>query len=101
MNVIYLAEWTTFAAIFISFKRMVSRIAFLCNKTADAVVDIVGDIAMITFTKDAAQNMKVRLKKMFMNYFILTSNEKYMHLIEDMSQIQISTIHKPELFMSV
>ena len=73
---------------------MVSRIAFLCNKTADAVVDIVGDIAMITFTKDAAQNMKVRLKKMFMNYFILTSNEKYMHLIEDMSQIQISTIHK-------
>ena len=26
----------------------------LCNKTADAVVDIVGDIAMITFTKDAS-----------------------------------------------
>lgn len=73
---------------------MVSRIAFLCNKTADSVVDIVGDIAMITFTNDAADNMKVRLKKMFMNYFVLTSNEKYMHLIEDMSQIQISTIHK-------
>ena len=73
---------------------MVSRIAFLCNKTADAVVDIVGNIAMITFTNDAADNMKIRLKKMFMNYFILTSNEKYMHLIEDMSQIQISTIHK-------
>ncbi len=49
---------------------------------------------MITFTKDAADNMKIRLKKMFMNYFILTSNEKYMHLIEDMSQIQVSTIHK-------
>lgn len=73
---------------------MVSRVAYLCNKTADAVVDITGEIAMITFTKDAADNMKVRLKKMFMNYFILTSNEKYMHLIEDMSQIQISTIHK-------
>lgn len=73
---------------------MVSRIAYLCNKTADSVVDIVGDIAMITFTNDAADNMKIRLKKMFMNYFILTSNEKYMHLIEDMSQIQISTIHK-------
>lgn len=72
----------------------VSRIAYLCNKTADSVVDIVGDIAMITFTNDAADNMKIRLKKMFMNYFILTSNEKYMHLIEDMSQIQISTIHK-------
>lgn len=73
---------------------MVSRIAYLCNKSADAVVDITGEIAMITFTKDAAENMKVRLKKMFMNYFILTSNEKYMHLIEEMNQIQISTIHK-------
>ena len=73
---------------------MVSRVAYLCNKTADAVVDITGEIAMITFTKDAADNMKIRLKKMFMNYFILTSNEKYMHLIEEMNQIQISTIHK-------
>ena len=30
---------------------MVSRVAYLCNRTADAVVDIVSDIAMITFTK--------------------------------------------------
>lgn len=73
---------------------MVSRVAYLCNRTMDAVVDIVNDIAMITFTKDAAENMNSRLKRMFMNYFVLTSNEKYMHLIEDMSQIQISTIHK-------
>lgn len=73
---------------------MVSRVAFLCNKTADSIVDIAGDIAMITFTNDAADNMKNRLKKMFMNYFILTSNEKYMHLIEDISRIHISTIHK-------
>ena len=73
---------------------MISRVSYLCNKTADAVVDVSGEIAMITFTKDAAENMKARLKKMFMNYFILTSNEKYMHLIEEMNQIQISTIHK-------
>lgn len=72
---------------------MVSRVAYLCNKTADAVVDISGEIAMITFTKDAAENMKIRLKQMFTNYFILTANEKYMHLIEEMNQIQISTIH--------
>lgn len=72
---------------------MVSRVAYLCNRTADAVVDISGEIAMITFTRDAAENMKTRLKQMFMNYFILTSNEKYMHLIEEMNQIQISTIH--------
>lgn len=73
---------------------MVSRVAYLCNRTADAVVDISGEIVMITFTNDAADNMKSRLKRMFTNYFILTSNEKYMHLIEDMNQIQISTIHK-------
>lgn len=73
---------------------MVSRVAYLCNRSADAVVDISGDIAMITFTKDAAENMRTRLKRMFMNYFVLTSNEKYMHLIEEMNQIQISTIHK-------
>lgn len=73
---------------------MVSRIAFLCNRSADAIVDIVSDIAMITFTNDAAKNMNSRLKKMFMNYFMLTSNQKYMHFIEDMGQIQISTIHK-------
>lgn len=73
---------------------MVSRVAYLCNRIADAVVDISGDIAMITFTNDAADNMKRRVKRMFINYFVLTSNEKYMHLIEDMSQVQISTIHK-------
>ena len=73
---------------------MVSRIAYLCNKTADSVVNIIGDIAMITFTNDAADNMKTRLKRMFLNYFVLTSNKKYMHLIEDMNQIHISTIHK-------
>ncbi len=33
---------------------MVSRVAYLCNKTADAAVDISGEIAMITFTKDVA-----------------------------------------------
>lgn len=73
---------------------MVSRIAYLCNKKIDAIVDVISDIAMITFTNDAANNMKTRIKNMFMNYFILTSNEKYMHLIENMSQMQISTIHK-------
>ena len=73
---------------------MVSRIAYLCNKNTDSVVDISSDIAMITFTNDAAENMNKRIKQMFMNYFVLTANEKYMHLIEDMSQMKISTIHK-------
>lgn len=73
---------------------MVSRVAYLCNRTIDAVVDLVKDIAMITFTDAAAENMNHRVKRMFMNYFVLTSNEKYMRMIEAMRQIQISTIHK-------
>ena len=73
---------------------MVSRVCFLCNKAANSMVDIISDLAMITFTNDAADNMKVRLKQAFMNYFILTKKEKYLHLIEDINQVQISTIHK-------
>lgn len=73
---------------------MVSRIAYLCNKKVDSMVDIVNDLAMITFTNDAADNMKKRVKQMFTNYFVLTSNEKYLNLIEKMNQVQISTIHK-------
>lgn len=73
---------------------MVSRIAFLCNRIEEPVADIVNDIAMITFTNDAANNMKKRLKRMFMNYFVLTSKQKYLKYIDDLSQIQISTIHK-------
>ena len=73
---------------------MVSRIAFLCNKVKDHVEDLVNDIAMITFTNDAADNMKKRLKQLFLNYFTLTTNPKYLRYIEDLSQIQISTIHK-------
>ena len=73
---------------------MVSRVAYLCNKVADPIVDISKDLAMITFTNDAADNMKDRLKQMFMNYFTLTNKERYLHLIDEMNQIQISTIHK-------
>ena len=73
---------------------MVSRISFLCNRSVDPITNIIDDIAMMTFTNDAADNMKSRIKRMFMNYFTLTGNYKYLKFIEDTSQIQISTIHK-------
>lgn len=41
---------------------MVSRVAFLCNKELDPVMNIADEIAMVTFTNDAAINMKKRLK---------------------------------------
>lgn len=73
---------------------MVSRIAYLCNCSDSKIHSIVDDIAMMTFTNDAADNMKNRIKKLFMNYFILTSDSKYLRRIEDISKLQISTIHK-------
>lgn len=73
---------------------MVSRVAYLTNKMNEPMLDIVKDLAMITFTNAAADNMKSRLKQMFKNYFILTNNSKYLGLIEDVDKSQISTIHK-------
>ena len=72
---------------------MVSRVAYLCNKKTDAVANISEEIAMVTFTNDAANNMKVRLKQMFVNYFILTSNARYLKFVEDVDRAHISTIH--------
>lgn len=73
---------------------MVSRIAFLCNKYENPTVNLIDDVAMVTFTNDAADNMKNRLKQMFINYFVLTSNPKFLKYIEDTDLMRISTIHK-------
>lgn len=73
---------------------MVSRIAYLCNKYEEPIINVIDDIAMVTFTNDAADNMKSRLKQLFINYFVLTRNPKYIKYIEDINFMQISTIHK-------
>lgn len=73
---------------------MVSRIAYLCLSRSRYVNNLVDEIAMVTFTNEAADNMKVRLKQYFMNYFILTKNKKILHVIEAVDLMQISTIHK-------
>ena len=73
---------------------MVSRVSYLCNRYEKPTVNIIDDIAMVTFTNDAADNMKKRLKQLFINYFVLTGNPKYLNLIEDTDLMRISTIHK-------
>lgn len=73
---------------------MVSRIAFLCNKYENPTVNLIDEVAMVTFTNDAADNMKNKLKQMFINYFVLTSNPKFLKYIEDTDFMRISTIHK-------
>lgn len=73
---------------------MVSRVAFLCNNMQNSLDDISKELVMITFTNVAADNMKTRLKQMFVNYFMLTNNNRYLRFIEDLSNSNISTIHK-------
>ena len=73
---------------------MVSRIAFLCNRRNTTVHHIAEEIAMVTFTNEAADNMKVRLKQYFMNCYMLTRKARYLHQIEAVDLMQISTIHK-------
>ena len=73
---------------------MVSRVAFLCNNSISRISNISKGLAMVTFTNDAANNMKKRLKKMFENYFLLTKNVVYLDHIENIDCSSISTIHK-------
>ena len=73
---------------------MVSRVAYLCNKKDNPINNIAEEVALVTFTNDAARNMKVRLKQMFVNYFILTADSRYLRFIEDIDRSHISTIHK-------
>ncbi len=72
---------------------MVSRVAFLCNKKINSVSNIADEIAMVTFTNDAAINMKTRLKQMFVNYFVLTGDSRFLKFVEDIERAHISTIH--------
>lgn len=73
---------------------MVSRVAFLCNKRRGNITSVEDELAMVTFTNDAAINMKSRLKQMFVNYYILTGNECYLQYVEGVDRSNISTIHK-------
>ena len=48
---------------------------------------------MLTFTREAAANMKSRLKDRFYNYFLLTGTKRYLDLSCDVERTAISTIH--------
>lgn len=73
---------------------MISRICFICHQSSNAnILDVKNEIAMLTFTTEAATNMKRRLKHAFINYFILTKNKKYLDMISGIENMRISTIH--------
>lgn len=73
---------------------MVSRVAFLYHVDNFELGRISDGIVMLTFTNEAADNMRKRLKKHFMNYYVLTNNTRYLDVIADIEIMCISTIHK-------
>jgi DNA helicase II / ATP-dependent DNA helicase PcrA len=72
---------------------MISRISYLIHKNKLTPSSLANSIYMITFTNEAAKNMKTRLSEYFRNLFILTENIYYLSLMETSSRMNISTIH--------
>lgn len=75
---------------------MVSRVAYLCYVNNYKPEDILKSILMITFTNEAADNMRIRLKKYYTSLAILTENQKYISIMEKLSLMKISTIDSLE-----
>lgn len=73
---------------------MISRISYLCNRSSKSgIIDMANEIAMLTFTEEAATNMRVRIKQQFLNYFCLTRNKTYLDMVSAVERMRISTIH--------
>lgn len=72
---------------------MISRISYLIfkhNLDADSLPDA---LFMLTFTNEAARNMKQKLKDYFQNYFLLTMDYEALRLSECVESMRIGTIH--------
>ncbi|ULT59819.1 UvrD-helicase domain-containing protein [Neobacillus drentensis] len=72
---------------------MISRISYLIYKNQLSPESLTDSIYMITFTNEAANNMKKRLSEYFNNLFILTENTYYLSMMEMVTKMNISTIH--------
>lgn len=67
---------------------MIDRIMYLLHTRS---LDL-SDIAMITFTNDATNQMGRRLQEAFIQRYLLTGKQLYLLYLEQTSQISISTI---------
>ncbi len=72
---------------------MISRISYLIYVNKLLPQQIGEAIIMITFTNEAADNMKDRLKKYFRTLYVLTENIYFLSIIEYIAKMNISTIH--------
>lgn len=69
-------------------RTMLQRIMFLVEKEE---IDLT-DIALVTFTNEAANEMKEKLKKLLLSRFFYTKQEKYLKMLEVYSKMCIKTI---------
>lgn len=72
---------------------MVSRIGYIAHTCAGSLLDLLERVTMITFTNEAADQMRQKLKEFFRNYYLITENRSWLHLVTRIDQMQISTIH--------
>lgn len=72
---------------------MISRIGFLCRTQSCNVQEMAGRIVMITFTNDAANQMKEKIKQYFNNFYLLTGDVNYLQFVGLIDDMRISTIH--------
>lgn len=72
---------------------MVSRIGFIAHSCSGSLLELLDRVSMITFTNDAADQMRQRLKDFFRNYYLITENKSWLYLVAKIDQMQISTIH--------
>lgn len=72
---------------------MISRVCFVSYKQSIPIQSIADCMVMITFTNEAAEQMELRLKSHFQNYYFITADMDYLALIIKIDQMQISTIH--------
>lgn len=72
---------------------IVSRVNYLIWKNSYQPEDLKRAIAMITFTNESADAMRKKLSQNFLNYYLLTQNNRYLDYIEYVTDMNISTIH--------
>lgn len=72
---------------------MISRIAYICHTQNCTMKEMSKRIVMITFTNDAADQMKEKIKQYFSSYYMLTGDSDCLSFINQIEGMQISTIH--------
>lgn len=72
---------------------MISRINYLIWKCQYSAEELIEKVALITFTRDAAYEMRAKLAADFMKQYLLTSNIKYLDYVEAVENMKICTIH--------